>query len=178
MDTAKMLESFTTGMAVNIDATIFSLIIPLGLGVLFTFLCAKSRRLEKIFSWLSLPFECICPPVLMCVLYFIAFPRLEHTMLIVVMSFTLAFFGYMPARYNRSMSVGRNIAYNGLGLYSAIFKWSFCVGLIGEIDMLQKANMMRARTYTSAHFFAPLAFSVFVLLAIEIARRIIKNGAR
>ena len=178
MDASKVFESFFRGMGVNIDVTIFSLIIPFGLGVLFTILCAKNRRTEKIFSWISLPFECVCPPVMLCVLYFLVFPRNKIATLITVMCFTLAFFGYMPARYNRSMSLWRNIVYNGLGLYGAIFKWSFCVGLIGQVDMLKTADVIRARTYTSDYLIVPLVFSVIVIAIIEVARRIIKNSAK
>ena len=178
MDSMQYLDLMFAGFGNNLLITLLSIVFPLGLGILFTFLCGKNRTLEKVFHWVSLPFECICPIALMAVMYFMVFPFMNSGLFPIVLTFSLAFLGYMPARYNRSMSAGRNIAYNGLGLASAIYKWSFCVYIIGYRDLFAAANIVRSRIYIGTVMLIPLAVSFVVIAIIEVARRIIKNGAK
>lgn len=178
MDFSRFFVLFLEGFGNNLLITLLSILFPLGLGILFTFLCAKNRTLEKVFHWISLPFECICPLVIIIALYFIAIPTTQTALLPVVIGFSLSFLGYMPARFNRSMSAGRNIAYNGLGLVSAIFKWSFCAGYVGYVDLLKASEVARSRTYIPSYALIPVVASFIVIAVIEIVRRIIKNSAK
>ena len=174
----KYKDTILKGFGTNFLLTLLSIIFPLGLGILFTFLCSKNRTLAKVFHWVSLPFECICPVALMGAMYFFVFSNLDSGLFPIVLTFNLAFLGYMPARYDRSMSAGRNIAYNGLGLVSAVYKWSFCVCIIAYIDLFYAANIVRSRIYQGIVMLIPLAVSFVVIAVIEVLRRIIKNGAK
>ena len=178
MDLSQYMPMLVQGFGRNFLIVLLSMIVPLGLGILFTMLACKKRNIEKVFSWVSLPFECICPAALMVALYFGVFSFVHNALLPIVVAFSIAFIGYMPARINRSMSAGRNIAYNALGLFGALYKWSFCVHIVAYQDLFAVANIIRSRTYRMEIMLVPLLVSFGILAVIEVLRRIIKNGAK
>ncbi len=161
------------GFVNNLLVTLLSLILPLGIGVLFSFFSGLNKTVGKIFSWLSLIFEIFCPIVLMLCFYFFI-PSL-NPMLAVVFALSISFLGYMPARYIYEKSFLYNILYNGLGLISSIFKWSLCAGYVGYMDVLKAAELLRGRTFDSVYLIYPLVISVVFLLFIELLKRIVKN---
>ncbi len=157
---------------------ILSSILPVGLGILFTVLSSKSKTAQKVFSWVSLPFECLCPITFLVVLYF-SVTRYIHIYMTplpaVVIALTFCFIGYIPSRYVDTYSLKKNIIYNMLGLYRNIFMWSFCASIIGCMDLLSASKQIMATTYYAEWYFVPFAFAFVVLLAIEIPRKIIKQ---
>ena len=60
----------------------------------------------------------------------------------------MAFFWYMPAKYNQAYSCVKNILYNGLGLISNVFKWSTVAALLSYPDITTAAKQAFVTTYT------------------------------
>ena len=166
------------GFGNNFLITILSGIIPLTIGVILTFVSSKSRICSKIFEWVSLLFECTCPIVVICAWYYMLahlLPVGRYPVWIFVFALSFCFLGYMPARYIESYSFVKNIIYHGLGLFSALFKWSFLAGYIAIIDLLKATEMIRNRNYNSTYYLIPLLFTFIVLLILEVGRRLVKQ---
>ena len=164
------------GFAGNCLIVMLSCILPLGLGVVFTLVASRSRTAAKVFRWVSLPFECLCPAALMTAMYFAVFAYyVDSGLVAIVFAFALSFFGYMPARYHEADSFAKNLLVNGLGLISAMYRWSFCAGLIAYKDLLRGADIIRSRTFVGWVTLIPLFVSFFMLLVPEIVIRILKQ---
>ena len=155
------------------------LVIP---GFLLTLLAKKFPVVGKIFGWLSIPCECICPVVMILCLYYLM-PGIRvmlggvnvYNFFVSILGLTIAYMGYMPARFVPEYSLWKNVFYNGLGMIAAIFKWSFCVFIIGCPDLLFYAKNILNRTFRSGIYWVPLVVSFLSLLGIEILRRMIKQ---
>ncbi len=155
------------------------LLIP---GFLLTVLAKKFPVMGKIFGWLSIPFECICPVAMILCLYYlmpgvrVMFGGINvYSFFVAILGLTVAYMGYMPARFVPEYSFLKNVLYNGLGMISAIFKWSFCVFVIGCPDILHYARNVMNRTFRTGVYWIPLVVSFACLLGIEIIRRIVKQ---
>ena len=176
------LQMYIKGLNVNIlitAATVCLLLIP---GILLTFLAKKFPVIGKILGWLSIPFECICPiAMILCLYYVIPTSRLmlggiEISVIFkAILALTVAYLGYMPARFVPEYSFLKNVFYNVLGLISAVFKWSFCVFVVGGQDLLFYARNIMLQTYKSGRLWTPLIISFVCLFGIEVLRRIIKQ---
>jgi len=175
MDATNMIVTLTEGLTQNLLITILSVIVPLGLGILFTYLASLNRTSNTVFSWVSLPFECIGPISLLFVNYYMGFFRMRSGLLIAVLTFSICFLGYMPARYRNTESLLKNCIYNGLGLLSTVFKWSFCASMIGVVEMQRAANMILTRTGDFTCLWIPLICAFLFLLLIEVGRRLVKQ---
>ena len=166
------------GLGKNLIITFLSAIIPLTIGIVLSVLAGKIKMMDNIFSWISLPCEAICPVTLLVAVYFnllIVFPSSVLRIIFISLVFTIAFAGYMPARYNRSYSIGKNIIYNGLGLICAIFKWSFVLRFIGYTDLLGAANTIRSYSYRASWLWIPFFAAFVIVLVIEAVKRIVKQ---
>ena len=156
---------------------------PLAVGIVLSFLASKFPVVGKIFGWLSLPFECISVPALLLVSFYTLGQlfgnwhiRMEIvTWIAIAITFTLGFAGYMPARHVAEYTFFKNILYNGLGLVAAVFKWSFCVYLIGFTDLFQATRGIFGMTFKTDVFWIPLVVFFEVLLVLETGRRLVKQ---
>jgi len=165
------------GFANNLIIMLLSAILPLAIGIPLIFAAHRNQTVGKVFHWISLPFECLCPAIfiVVCAFGFFASLPIDLVLIPAIAAFTLSFIGYMPARYEPIYSIGKNIIYNTLGLFSAIFKWSFCASLIGAKDMLFSARNIASKTFTPDSYVIVLIASFAVILLFEIARRIVKQ---
>ena len=169
------VELLLEGFLNNVLFTVCAAIIPFLVGVACCAITRRNRIIDRIFSWLSLPMECVCPIALLIVMFFFVLPFSRTAFFPVVITLTIAFLGYMPARHVTDWSVWKNMLYHGIGLFSAIFKWTFVVGYIGGTDLLRAATIIRNGTYDVSVLLIPLAVSFGVLFVLEVARRLIKT---
>lgn len=164
------------GFANNIIITIISVIFPLCLGVLLTFLAGKSRIADRIFLWISLPFESICPVLLLVFIYYISGRLINfNRYVITIFTFSICFMFYMSARFVKTDSFLKNTLVNGIGLISTVFKWSFCVSFIGVIDLLKAANLIMAKSYNPVSYILPFVISLIIIFVLELAKRLLKQ---
>ena len=172
------------GLFNNLLITLLSAVVPLCLGVLLTFLASKSRIMETIFSWLSLPTECACPILLMLVLHFSVISDVQRMLpfafpvpavVTAILAFTLCFSFYMPARFVRGDSFLKNVLVNGLGLISSMFKWSFCVSFIGISDLVSECRMMGNRMYDYRYYVIPFIVCIVIVIWLEVGKRLVKQ---
>lgn len=92
-----------------------------------------------------------------------------------IIGFTISFLGYMPTRYNSDYSLIKNIAVNGIGLVSSIFKWSFCASFVGTVEMLRVANIHLSKTYEPSSFWTAMIISFAVIVVLELMKFVAKN---
>ena len=178
----KYVEMLLRGFGGNLlitAATVCLLLLP---GILLTLLAKKVPIIGKIFGWLSIPFECICPIALILVLYYVVLTLGFHWgniqvtgFIAMILGLTIAYMGYMPARFVPEYSFLKNVLYNGLGMISAVFKWSFCAFVIGGQDILFYARNVMNHTYRSGYYWIPFLAAFACLIIVEIARRVIKQ---
>ncbi len=165
------------GLLTNFGITFFSAIVPLIVGIPLSFVVKKSKVVGKIFGWVNIPFECICVPIFIFVGFYIpgfvlgiSIPRIVP----VIVALTMAYLLYMPSRYNQNCSFLKNTLYNGLGLISNLFKWSFVAKSIAVVEALSVTV-----DYTSRGMFWSLIVTFLIagaaLLVIEVARTVIKQ---
>lgn len=171
-------------LIVNILITIFSSIIPLIIGILLSLLAKKSSIASKILGWLKIPFESICIPLFILVLFylpsFIFDTRIFSSInfsnsLIMTIALSTAYLLYIPARYNPDFSFLKNTLLNSLGLISALFKWSFVAGFITINDMLLAARTLMASKYTIWPLIIAFLIVTTILVIIELAKTLIKQ---
>ncbi len=169
--------SLLKGFAGNLLITVLSFIFPFIIGTVFNILANKFKLADTISNWISLPIEILCPVTLFPLCYFVLFPSGKKivSFLIIIIVMTITHLGYMPARHNKDKSILYNILYNGLGLISSLFKWSFCVGIINVMDILEVASVYLSRTYNSSYYWIPVIASTLTLFVIETARKLIKQ---
>lgn len=167
------------GLLNNFLITGGSCILPLVIGVASYFLCDKNKQLSKLAHFCGAFFESICPLLTIVVLYYCVFGNVRLNSLIVcIIGFSISFAGYMPARFSTDDSMLKNLAINGIGLFSTIFKWSFCVCFIGVRDMFNVANLQRARTYESNYLWIPFIISFGIIFILEIMRFVVKENMK
>ena len=96
---------------------------------------------------------------------------------LLVIAFSVCYIGYMPARYDASASVVKNIVCNGLGLISSAFKWSFIVSMVARYDLLGVVRVIWNREYGSRPMvmFVPLLVGFVVLAVLEAAKKLAKE---
>lgn len=171
-------------LIVNILITIFSSIIPLFIGILLSLLAKKSSIASKIFGWLKIPFESICIPIFILVLFYLPSFIFEtrifssnnfSSSLIMTIALSTAYLLYIPARYNPNFSFLKNTLFNSLGLISALFKWSFVAGFIAINDMLFAARALMATKYNIWPLLITFLTISIILFIIELAKTLIKQ---
>lgn len=165
------------GLLNNVLLTVLSCILPIAVGILALILCQKHEGLNKKIKTASLLFESLCPMAFLMLLYFciIGNTMKNAQFLSLVVCFSISFIGYIPRRYDEKYSFGENIVIHSLGLISAIFKWSFCAGMILVKDMLSAASSIRAYTFEGGIYWVPLLISFIILLGLELTRYILKE---
>ena len=174
----KYLGLLFDGLGRNFLITIASMMFPLGIGILLSIFVRKSETAAKVFNWVKIPFECISIPSLLLTVYYLTayyFYYLPNNILATIIVFSVTFICYMPSRYDRSSSFGKNLLYNGLGLFSALFKWSFVTHLIGVADLFGAARSVFGVTYQGWPYAATFVIAAGVLVVVEIGRALVKQ---
>ena len=172
------------GFGNNVLITVLATFLPLVLGVVLTILAGKLRYVGRIAEWLSLPFECITPIILIVCVCFTtpdvfatlgfgnALREIFNSAWFIGIALSVAFVGYMPARYNPSASILKNCLCNGIGLICTAFQWSFSVGFVGTLDMLKAAMIVGGELY-NYWVVVPIFLVSAVLLGVpQIAKRL------
>ena len=109
-------------------------------------------------------------------MYYCVFAQTRlNGIMVCIIGFTISFLGYMPTRYNSDYPFFKNIAVNGIGLVSSIFKWSFCASFIGAVEMLRVANIQMSKTYDPSSFWTAMIISFVVLLILELMKYVAKE---
>ena len=179
------------GFGINVLITVLATFFPLVLGVILTVLAGKVRYVGRIAEWVSLPFECITPIVFIVVMYYCPFLMIDlfdvlgpgegfveflrditRSSWFIGIMLSFAFVGYMPARYNPSASILKNILCNGCGLVCTAFQWSFAVGFVGVLDMLKMAMLEMSRLFDAFPFVLVALVALIVVGALQIAKRL------
>lgn len=174
LDNAPMLFR---GYMMNILITVVACIIPLAIGIPLTIPSKFSSIVSKIFSFVSLPFECISPLLFSALLLYFIVPSTSRSLMWVVFAFALStsFLLYMPAHFQSEYSMLKNILYNGLGLIQGIFLWSFTASFFGIMELMRSASNLFSFTFNGVGWVVPFAVAFATLFVIGLARRVIKN---
>lgn len=163
------------GLLNNFLITGCSCILPLIIGLAMYYICMKSKNLCK-FTFLWNVFEGVCPLLTIMIMYFCILRKVQlNPLLVCIIGFTISFIGYMPTRFNNKDSLIKNLAVNGIGLISSIFKWSFCASFIGVKDMLGVARILYVRTFEVYYLLLPFAISIGIVFVLEIMKFVIKE---
>lgn len=136
--------SLFSGLLINLLITIGSSIIPVVVGLLLYMICSNKGTIPNWGKLFGLFFECCCPVVLLLLVYYTVGFNIGRINNIVacIIAFTISFLAYMPKRYNLDFSFKKNLIVNILGLLSCVFKWSFCVSMIGVHEMFGQARLL------------------------------------
>ncbi len=192
-----MIELFVDlikGLGLNFIITVMAIIVPLVLGVAGSLLVKNKKALGKVFWYLDIPCRSVCIPLSLLFMYYLpgltgidifhdidklmfrtlSIDGFSRTMLLVLI-LGFAFLWYMPAKYNHEFSLAKNILYNGIGLFSNVFKWSFVAGMIAIPDMLKITQIYVAKTYHFWPYIIPFLVVSFILLVIELVKVLIKH---
>ena len=173
-------ELFFRGFTTNILITACAAFWPLVLGILLSLFVKKSTVVSAIVDAVNIPLESISVPLAMMALFytlgrFFHIGNLYVYTVIVVMALSLAYLFYMPTRYNEGYSFIKNILYNGLGLISWLFKWSFVASFVGVMDALGAARNLVARTYQFWPYTVVFLVAFGILFVIELLRFLVKK---
>lgn len=183
------IQLFAGGFGNNILITILAAIIPLCVGIPLSLLFLLSKRHPKIsavisaiISAVNIPFVSILFPAALLLCYY-GFVRYFHfgnlqitRTVIVVFALALTYWLYIPARYIKEWSFGKNTLYNSLGLLSRLFVFSFIGSyFIGLPDALTIARNMVAYRYVMWPYLVVLLGTFCVLFFIELVRWVIKT---
>ncbi len=182
--TFEIISEIIKGLLTNFLITFLAVLIPLSIGIPLSLVCKKSNALSKVFGWLRLPFEIVCVPLLVMLLYYgpgilfnvHLFSGDFSRALCIVLALSFAYTMYIPARYNPDNSFLKNTLLNSFGLISAAFKWSFIGGmLIGVSDAYRAASMFMARYFSGGAFILLFIIVTVVILVLELPKTVIKQ---
>lgn len=154
----------------NIIITFSSCVVPMIVGVLAYHFYNRNHPISKFLRICSTVFESICPVVFLVLIYFALNTIKIDRVLFSIIAFSISFIGYMPARYNPDHTAVKNTIVNSLGLVSTIFKWSFCVSMIGVADLLRTGTMKMSISYNPLHLVPVFLISFVVCLLLEFGR--------
>ena len=171
-----MEMSLFQGLLNNILITIGSCILPMIVGIAAYFICSKNELLTKLAHLCGVLFESFCPVITILLMYYCIFAQTRLSAIwVCIIGFSISFLGYMPSRYNSDYSFFKNVAVNGIGLVSSIFKWSFCASFIGAVEMLRVANIQMSRTYEASSFWTAMIISFAVIVVLELMKFVAKE---
>lgn len=177
----RYMELFFRGFGTNVLITICAALVPICLGVLLSLLAKRSTLISTIISAINIPFESIVIPVAVVACYYVVgrFFHLNYSGLIpsimVVFVLSLAYLFYIPTRYNKNDSFVKNTLYNGLGLLSNLFKWSFVAHLVGVAEALRASNYIMNHQFRPWPYLVTFAVAFVILLLVEAARFLVKT---
>ena len=166
--TTEIICIFTQGLMNNILITLASCVLPVAVGIGFNSLGNAFRNHNGMQRFLHIfggVFHCLCPVILMF-MFFRTFYLSRTTT--VVLAFSLAFLGYIPAHYNKNYSLMKNNILGIINLFSIIFMWSFISYYIGVVDALAYAERG-----AQAEYIVVLLFKVGSILILLQALKLI-----
>ena len=166
--TTEIICIFTQGLMNNILITLASCVLPVAVGIGFNSLGNAFRNHNGMQRFLHIfggVFHCLCPVILMF-MFFRTFHLSRTTT--VVLAFSLAFLGYIPAHYNKNYSLMKNNILGIINLFSIIFMWSFISYYIGVVDALAYAERG-----AQAEYIVVLLFKVGSILILLRALKLI-----
>lgn len=166
--TTEIICIFTQGLMNNILITLASCVLPVAVGIGFNSLGNAFRNHNGMQRFLHIfggVFHCLCPVILM-LMFFRTFYLSRTTT--VVLAFSLAFLGYIPAHYNKNYSLMKNNILGIINLFSIIFMWSFISYYIGVVDALAYAERG-----AQAEYIVVLLFKVGSILILLQALKLI-----
>lgn len=171
-----MEMSLFQGLLNNILITIGSCLLPMIVGIAAYFICSRNESLIKLAHLCGVFFESFCPVITILLMYYCIFAQTRLSGIwVCIIGFTISFLGYMPTRYNSDYSLIKNIAVNGIGLVSSIFKWSFCASFVGTVEMLRVANIHLSKTYEPSSFWTAMIISFAVIVVLELMKFVAKD---
>lgn len=160
------------GLAKNLLITVFSSISPFLVGLFFNFMCKRFPVSIKIARIVGLIFESLCPiTTAMLVFWSDLGWTINDRFICCIIGFSISFIGYIPSRYRPEYSFTKNTVVNLLGLLSIIFKWSFCISIIGLNDLLEILTLLYHEEGCAFVFL----FSFFIILMLELAKFLAKK---
>ena len=166
--TTEIICIFTQGLMNNILITLASCVLPVAVGIGFNSLGNAFRNHNGMQRFLHIfggVFHCLCPVILMF-MFFRTFYLSRTTT--VVLAFSLAFLGYIPAHYNKNYSLMKNNILGIINLFSIMFMWSFISYYIGVVDALAYAERG-----AQAEYIVVLLFKVGSILILLQALKLI-----
>ena len=183
------------GFTINLFTTAVAVVAPLIFGILLSIGAKKSSVIESVYNWLKIPFESLAIPVVIVMVFYIpallfdipVFAKIDRffyqnfdiqnssRIIIVTVTMSIVYLWYMPGRYDRKYSFLRNTLYNGLGLVSSLFKWSFVASLLSVRDILGAALHLVAQKAILWPLFLAFVVTLVILGVIEIGRAFIKQ---
>lgn len=165
-----------SGVLTTLLIVFISSIIPILVGIASKFVIKQNEQLIGLSKIAGTFFESISPIVLLCSLYFCVFARSGMPSIVVsCIGFSLCFLGYIPYRLNSENSLGKDIVVNTVGLIAELFKWSFCVNIIGVFDAFGTIRMLMARTYEYYPMLILLLFTLIVIFALNIIKLVLEE---
>ena len=173
-----MIQMLLKGFANNILITGLSAILPLIIGIPLCYFASRSKIADSIFHWISIVTECLCPLVLLVAVFYLPATMIDIRLpreFVAYLALTVCFLFYMPAHFNKGDSFLKNTLYNGIGLISSIFKWSFCIGYIAVFDLLKAATNAFTSSFETLWFIVPILISVIILFILELGKRFVRQ---
>lgn len=139
---------FTQGLTNNILITLASCVFPVAIGIGFNSLgnaFRNSNGMRRFLHIFGSVFRCVCPIILMVVLYY----TLPHTFtryMAIIIALSISFLGYIPAYYDQKHSLMKNNILGIIKLFSIIFMWSFICCNVGIADAFAYAQNVAQRS--------------------------------
>lgn len=172
---------FTEGLIYNILITLSSCLLPTAIGIGLNFLgnaFKNNKGVERFLHIFGSVFHCVCPVLLIITIFYnLSFNVATDITrpMTVVIAFSLGFFGYIPAHYNKNYSLMKNNTLGVINLFSHVFMWSFISGYIAVPDALSYAQRVMQNTYKSGEFIV-LFFKVgSILMLLQVLKLIIEE---
>lgn len=172
---------FTQGLINNILITLSSCLLPIAIGIGLNFLgnaFKNNKGIQRFLHIFGSVFHCVCPVLLIITIFYnLSFNAATDVArpMTVVIAFSLSFFGYIPAHYNKDYSLMKNNTLGVINLFSHVFIWSFISGYIAVPDALSYAQRVMHSTYESGEFIV-LFFKIgIILMLLQVLKLIIEE---
>ena len=163
-----------SGVLQNIWLTVLSCIIPILVGVVVTYASKNNVALAKPIKLFGYIFESFSPIVLIVVLFYCLFAG-GNRFLICVISFSIAFMGYIPSRLVQERSLVKDIAVNSVDLLSHAFKWSFCTRVIALMELLGSMTRVIQSSNQTGVVWLGLIISFAIVLLLKAVQFILEE---
>ena len=172
MDTTSLLMN---GLMNNLLICLVGAIHPMIVG-LVVLLVKRGRKVGRICpAWYIA--ECIPPLALMLLLYFQSNISGDYSLFVVILTLTLSHTAFIPIHIREAYTV-RNYFAAAIDLVGSLLKWSMVAGFIAARDILQTANIIHSRTYTSESYAAVFGITFAILLLLQLVKWLITRKGK
>lgn len=172
---------FTQGLINNILITLTSCLFPAAIGIGLNFLGNAFRNNKGVQRFLHIfgsVFYCFCPVLLLFTVFYNFSFHVDTDVarpMTIIIAFSLSFFGYIPAHYNKHYSLMKNNVLGVINLFSIAFMWSFVSGEIAVPDALFFAKNVLSITYKSDGFIVLFFKASSILILLQALKLIIEE---